>query len=277
VSEPDIEIVDETSEPDDASNPPLWEAWDKSDQSAQREFVEVHWGELKPFIKAELKGDLEVLEYQNEILREEVADLRRQLKEIEESEIGELKLENDNLRRKLEAAKPPGRCGWVKDDGGRRANGYGRSVSDCVARAITIATRKPYPEVFEALKAGAAEHVKRWPHSKTAGWIKKSRSGGDPANGCYDAVSARYLRSIGWQYTRIRERTFLRADQLPPGRLVVKINRHAVAVIDGVIHDTFDSGGSGRRPVEGYWSKATQVDDRHAADHLHHNHDGDKQ
>jgi hypothetical protein len=50
-----------------------------------------------------------------------------------------------------------------------------------------------------------------------------------------------------------------------------------VAVIDGVIHDTFDSGGSGRRPVEGYWSKATQVDDRHAADHLHHNHDGDKQ
>src|SRR5262249_48798993 len=48
------------------------------------------------------------------------------------------------------------------------------------------------------------------------------------------------------------------------GRLVVDMNRHLVALIDGVIHDTYDSGGFGRRPVQGYWSQAaadTNADD----------------
>lgn len=201
----------------------------------------------------EAEEEIEYLELVIEQLKEDNAELRRQLKEIEESEIGELAAENENLRRKLEALKQPGQCAWVKDDGGRRAAGYGAPKADCVARAITIATGKPYAEVFEALNAGAADYAKRWPRSKTARWIKKSRSGGDPDHVCFDAVSARYLRSIGWQYTRLRERVFLRSDQLPRGRLVVMINRHAVAVIDGVIHDTHDSGGAGRRPVKGYY------------------------
>jgi hypothetical protein len=43
---------------------------------------------------------------------------------------------------------------------------------------------------------------------------------------------------------------------LPPGRLIVSVNGHLVALIDGVIHDTYDSGGAGKRPVQGYWSQA---------------------
>jgi hypothetical protein len=34
------------------------------------------------------------------------------------------------------------------------------------------------------------------------------------------------------------------------------VHRHLVAVIDGVIHDTHNSGAAGCRPVIGYWRAA---------------------
>jgi hypothetical protein len=45
-----------------------------------------------------------------------------------------------------------------------------------------------------------------------------------------------------------------RSAELPPGRLIVKVSRHLVAVIDGVIHDTSDCSRRGTRCVYGYWS-----------------------
>jgi hypothetical protein len=173
-----------------------------------------------------------------------------------ETKIEELQTENAELRRQLEAFKSPVRCEFVEDDGGRAAAGYGEAKGDCVARAITIATGKPYAEVFEALKAAHSRHVKRLrPGSDAAGFEERRRT--EPIhNGCERKVYAPYLRSLGWQYTRIRERLCLRAGALPPGRLIVLVYGHAVAVIDGVIHDTYDSGGTGKRPMEGYWSQA---------------------
>jgi hypothetical protein len=226
VSEPVIEIVDES--PGRKTLKTLYDEGcrllERMDRATRRKFFE--YQERKYFACFE----------------EERVCFERQIEDL-----------NSTINELREKAKPPDRCPWVKSDGGRKAAGYGEAKGDCVARAITIATGKPYAEVFEDLKAGAADHVKRWPNSKTAGWIKKSRSGGDPASGCFDAVSARYLRSIGWQYTRLRGRVFLRSGQLPPGRLIVALSRHFVAVIDGVIHDTYDSGGAGKRHVKGYW------------------------
>jgi hypothetical protein len=51
-----------------------------------------------------------------------------------------------------------------------------------------------------------------------------------------------------------RKRARTRADELPSGRLVVEVHRHLVAVIDGVIHDTWYCAGAGRRPVSGYYT-----------------------
>jgi hypothetical protein len=48
----------------------------------------------------------------------------------------------------------------------------------------------------------------------------------------------------------------LRADELPNGRLVVHTSRHSTAVIDGVIHDTYDPSRGGNRCVYGYWKLA---------------------
>jgi hypothetical protein len=235
VSEPVVDPVEETDD-----SPLLFAAWQRSSKPARRWFVQVNRQQIEPLLEVCI----------NARLKAKVEDLEGQVKD--------LSAENDKLRHQLARIKSPGLCKWVEDDGGRRAAGYGKPESDCVARAITIATDKPYSEVFEALKAGATDYVRRWPRSETAGFIKKSRSGGDPARGCYDAISARYLRSIGWQYTRTKGRLFLRADQLPRGRLIVAVNRHYVAVIDGVIHDTFNSGGAGKRPVKGYWTKGAE-------------------
>ncbi len=49
----------------------------------------------------------------------------------------------------------------------------------------------------------------------------------------------------------------LRADELPGGRLIVRVSRHMCAVIDGVIHDTHDPSRAGTRCVYGYWSHPT--------------------
>lgn len=43
--------------------------------------------------------------------------------------------------------------------------------------------------------------------------------------------------------------------ELPHGRLVVMLSRHAAAVIDGVLHDTYQDDRGGTRCVYGYWIK----------------------
>jgi len=155
------------------------------------------------------------------------------------------------LRQKLD----PGRCEWEETDGGRADAGYGDGLEgDCVVRAITIATEKPYAEVREALFARAARYAKQYPRSRHADAIKRSKKGGYNV----EPVFRGYLKSLGWQYTEPKEHVYLRADMLPPGRLVVLVSRHAVAVVDGVIHDNWDCGGrSGRVRVEGYWRAAS--------------------
>jgi hypothetical protein len=159
-------------------------------------------------------------------------------------------------QRRTKAAKKRGRCRWVRNDGGRRAAGYDNAGDrgGCVPRAIAIASGLPYREVLDALTLATSRYVKI-PQSWIARWIKRSRHGRgwDPAQGCYDTIYGNYLKSIGWQYTPVDGRLHLRADEVPPGRLIIRVHRHLVAVIDGVIHDTHDSGFAGQRPVIGYW------------------------
>src|SRR5262249_16757383 len=156
-----------------------------------------------------------------------------------------------------------GLCRWVKDDGGRsrsqvaRAGRRKNSTGDCVARAITIATGKDYDEVHSALTVLSVRQIYSAPDGAYAKWGR--RKGGvcffDPDHGCGEAAFGSYLKSLGWKFTSTKDQKVrLRADELPRGRLIVSISRHLVAVIDGVIHDTFNCGESGRKQVKGYWS-----------------------
>jgi hypothetical protein len=58
------------------------------------------------------------------------------------------------------------------------------------------------------------------------------------------------------QWGSARAARFTCADELPAGRLIVRVSKHLVAVVDGVIHDTHDCTRAGERCVYGYFRKA---------------------
>jgi hypothetical protein len=145
---------------------------------------------------------------------------------------------------------------WVFDDGGRAAAGFKGEAGDCVTRAIAIASRKSYAEVYEALHEAAADY--RFDHDNRITRYLEVR-GTSPRNGVHKPVYVAYLAALGWQWTptmRIGSgcEVHLRADELPAGRLVVSVSKHLVAVIDGVIHDTHDCSRLGTRCVYGFWT-----------------------
>jgi hypothetical protein len=140
----------------------------------------------------------------------------------------------------------------VRNDGGQPAGTKG----GCVIRAIAIATGKPHHEVHQALIEETRRYVKKH-RNRVTGWIKNSRGGKgfDPIYGSYDDIYRPYLEALGWKHHSTEDRKVrLRAEDLPSGRLIVWVHRHIVAVIDGTIHDTFNSGGAGRRPVRGFYT-----------------------
>lgn len=131
---------------------------------------------------------------------------------------------------------------WVYDDGGRAAAGFKGDASDCVARAVAIATERPYAEVYDALAQIA----------KDQGGARSAR------NGVQRSVYDLYLLGLGWHWTPTMGigtgcTVHLRADELPAGRLICSVSKHMVAVIDGVAHDTHDPTRDGTRCVYGYW------------------------
>lgn len=126
------------------------------------------------------------------------------------------------------------RDGFVENDGGRADAGYRGDAGDCVVRAIAIAEARPYREVYDEVHA--ALHASG-----------KKRS---PRNGVPKDVWRPYLLARGWRWTptvgiATGARVHLDAAELPAGRLIVRLSGHLVAVLDGVIHDTFDP----RRPL----------------------------
>lgn len=148
---------------------------------------------------------------------------------------------------------------WVYDDGGRAAAGFkAKHASDCVCRAITIATGADYKVVYDALnKLATLEYMHK-------GRIGRSARAGKPIShanrGVHPWCYNKLLKALGWVWTPTMFvgqgcKVHLRDGELPAGRLIVKCSGHTVAVIDGVIHDTYDPSRDGTRCVYGWWSK----------------------
>jgi hypothetical protein len=146
----------------------------------------------------------------------------------------------------------------VHDDGGRAAAGFKGSTGDCVVRAIAIAARLPYAEVYEALFETALSrrgHMAKLELKYGA----QARRHASPRTGVHRVVYATYLDTLGAVWTPTMQvgsgcRVHLRADELPAGRLVVRLSKHVAAVVDGVLHDTYDCSRDGTRCVYGYWT-----------------------
>lgn len=134
--------------------------------------------------------------------------------------------------------------GWVWDDGGRRAAGYlGRRPADCVTRAVAIAGAMPY----EHARGVVLHHCRKERYRRS-----------NPSSGVFTPTIKAIMRSLGWAWTptmRIGSgcTVHLRSGDLPGGRIVCSVSKHLVAVIDGLVHDTFDCTRNGQRCVYGYW------------------------
>lgn len=150
------------------------------------------------------------------------------------------------------------RLPFVIDDGGRSKAGFRGRADDCVARAVAIAANLPYAEVYAVIAKGVG--AERGSKSATA------RRGVHTQRKWFRD----YMCELGFTWVARMHvgtgcTTHLSHGELPMGRLVVSLSKHVSAVIDGVIHDTFDpsretaiteADGSVRiahRCVYGYW------------------------
>lgn len=158
---------------------------------------------------------------------------------------------------------------WTYNDGGRELAGYKGTTGDCVCRAIAIATGMPYQQVYTELNK----------ISKTERRGKRKRGKSSARTGVYKNTIKRYMESIGWKWVGTMGigtgcKVHLHKDELPSGRLVVRLSKHITCMIDGVINDTFNPqrGGSvgmknGKpfkqaetRCVYGYWIQTKNQD-----------------
>ena len=138
------------------------------------------------------------------------------------------------------------------NDGGRAAAGFKGDARDCVARAVAIASGRPYREVYDVLAEGNASQRKT---KHTRDTKRSARNGIYPKRKWFKD----YMVSLGFTWTPTMQigsgcKVHLKADELPKGRLICRLSKHSVAVIDGVIQDTYDPSRDGSRCVYGYWS-----------------------
>lgn len=127
---------------------------------------------------------------------------------------------------------------YVYNDGGRAASGFKGSTGDCVIRAVAIAAHLPYTEVYDTISR--LQRSQR----KTKRLQKGYRS---VRNGTYAKRKwfKDYMVSLGFEWVPTMKigsgcKVHLCSEELPMGKLVAMVSRHACAVIDGVIHDTYD-------------------------------------
>ena len=95
--------------------------------------------------------------------------------------------------------------------------------NDCTVRALAAVTRKPYAHAYKALEVAGRRPGKV---CKKPDW--------EPV---YKAMGLRelVLDGIGQGRRSARLNTVLRT--LPPGRYVIRIRRHVLAYVGGVIYD----------------------------------------
>lgn len=131
---------------------------------------------------------------------------------------------------------------WVYDDGGRSRYFKGEA-GDCVVRAIAIATEQDYKKVYDDL----AEMNKKRYGTKSA------------RNGTHRDDIKKYMDKLGWTWHATMGigtgcTTHLKKSELPSGRVMCSLSGHIATVVDGVLHDTYDSTRDGTRCVYGYWT-----------------------
>ncbi len=117
------------------------------------------------------------------------------------------------------------------NDGGRESAGWkGKRAGDCGPRAIAIATGQFYRQVRAYLDFTAKE---------LSGGLRTSTN-----SGTYIPELHRFMIDHGWTLV-LSKGQYLR-DLPKKGTFLAVLSRHYVTVIDGTVHDTWDSRKSNR-------------------------------
>jgi hypothetical protein len=155
-----------------------------------------------------------------------------------------------NIINSLQQQKGDEKMKYQYNDGGRSEAGFKGTAGDCVVRAIAIATKTNYLEVYNTVNImGKDERITR----------RKTRKS-NARTGVYKQTYNKLLTKMGWKWTACMGigtgcKVHLKEGELPKGRLIARLSKHITVVIDGVINDTFDPSRNGTRCVYGYWSK----------------------
>ena len=139
------------------------------------------------------------------------------------------------------------------NDGGRSKYFKGKG-GDCVTRAIAIVTGKDYKEVYDVLAEGNATQRKGKHEKKSKAGRRTALRGINTKRKWFKDL----MKSWGFEWIPTMQigqgcKVHLKADELPKGRIICCVSHHYTAVIDGIINDTFDPSGNGKRCVYGYW------------------------
>lgn len=152
---------------------------------------------------------------------------------------------------------------WQYNDGGREAAGFLGDSGDCVVRAIAIATSLPYKHVYDQINV----------LSKGERVSKRKRRKSSAREGVYRQTYQKYLESLGWKWTPTMNigsgcKVHLDPKELPGGRLIVRVSKHMVAMIDGVVHDRYDPSREGNRCVYGFFIQPVETELKPTAEAL---------
>lgn len=141
---------------------------------------------------------------------------------------------------------------FARNDGGRAAYFKGKHARDCAVRAIAIALKRDYKQVYDELYQLNREYQSNRPK-----WRRRNPS---PRTGVPTKVIHRYLvdrHGCKWvSLVKIGspDRTHMRENELPShGRYVLRLTRHVTAYVNGVLYDTHDCTRKGTRMVYGLW------------------------
>lgn len=131
----------------------------------------------------------------------------------------------------------------VLTDGGRFKAGYKGLANDCVCRAIAIVKAQPYEKVYSEINLICRE---------------LGYKGLTARKGLPKVVMFEIMKRMGFEWKALcapgsKQRIHLSESELPSGRIICRVTRHVVAVIDGVIYDNHDPQRDEKRMVYGYW------------------------
>jgi len=126
------------------------------------------------------------------------------------------------------------------DDGGRNAAGFKGRAGDCVTRSIAIAAGLPYQAVYDVLATGNQNQRLTKRSSRQTGKRTASHGINTTRKWFKDQMAAWGFRWVPCMQIGSGCKVHLLRGELPSGRLVVALSKHYTAVVDGVVHDTFD-------------------------------------